>query len=168
LGQPESYRLEVTPAQAHLRAATVVGALRGLQTFLQLIVPGDGGFLAPAVQIEDEPRFAWRGLLIDVTSHFMPVSVIERNLDGMEAVKLNVFHWHLTDDQGFRVESQAFPKLHQLGSDGDYYSYEEIRHILAYAHDRGIRIVPEIDMPGHCASWLVGYPTLGSAPGPYS
>lgn len=169
LGQDESYRLEVTPSGARLRSTTVVGALRGFQTFLQLIVPDEDSWVAPAVEIEDAPRFPWRGLLIDVTSHFMPVPVIERNLDAMEAVKLNVFHWHLTDDQGFRVESKLYPKLHQLGTtNGEYYSQAEIRHILAYAHDRGIRILPEFDMPGHCATWLIGYPELASAPGPYS
>ncbi|HVT95190.1 MAG TPA: beta-N-acetylhexosaminidase [Bryobacteraceae bacterium] len=168
LGQDESYTLDVTPAQARLRAATVVGALHGLQTFLQLAAPGRSGFEAQAVHIEDRPRFPWRGFLLDVTSHWMPAPVIERNLDAMEAVKLNVFHWHLTDDQGFRIESEAFPKLHQLGSDGDYYTRADIRHILEYAHDRGIRVVPEIDMPGHCASWLVGYPELASIPGKYS
>jgi len=168
LGQSEAYRLDVNPSQARLHSATVVGALRGLQTFLQLIVPGESSFVAPAVQIEDEPRFAWRGLLLDVTSHFMPISVIERNLDAMEAVKLNVFHWHFTDDQGWRVESSRYAKLHQLGSGGQYYTRAQILHVLAYAHDRGIRIVPEFDMPGHSATWLIGYPELASAPGPYS
>lgn len=168
LGQDESYTLDVTLRQAKLRSKTIAGSLRGLQTFLQLVSASDNGFAAPAVHIEDKPRFPWRGFLLDVTSHWMPVSVIERNLDAMEAVKLNVFHWHLTDDQGFRVESEVFPKLHELGSDGDYYTRDDIRHILAYAHDRGIRVVPEIDMPGHCASWLVGYPELASIPGKYS
>jgi len=169
LGQDESYRLEVTPAGARLKSATVVGALHGLQTFLQLVVPGEDSFVAPSVVIEDAPRFPWRGLLIDVTSHFMPIPVIERNLDAMEAVKLNVFHWHLTDDQGFRVESKLYPKLHQLGTtNGEFYSQAEIRHILAYAHDRGIRVLPEFDMPGHSATWLIGYPELASAPGAYS
>lgn len=168
LGDSEAYRLDVAERQARLSAATDLGILRGMQTFLQLVAPGETSFVAPSVHIEDAPRFAWRGLLIDVTSHFMPVDVIERNLDAMEAVKLNVFHWHLTDDQGFRVESKVFPKLHELGSDGDYYRQDQIGHIIAYAHDRGIRIVPELDMPGHCASWLVGYPELASAPGPYA
>ena len=122
-----------------------------------------------AVTIDDSPRFPWRGLLIDVTSHFMPVPVILRTLDTMEAVKLNVFHWHLTDDQGFRVESKVFPKLHQLGTEnGEYYTQDDIRRIVAYARDRGIRIIPEFDMPGHCATWLIGYPELASAPGPYN
>jgi hexosaminidase len=168
LGDAEAYRLEVTPTGARLTTANVGGALRGMQTFLQLVAPDATSFAAPAVHIDDAPRFPWRGLLIDVTSHFMPVPVIERTLDAMEAVKLNVFHWHITDDQGFRVESKIFPKLHQLGSDGDYYTQDDIRHIVAYARDRGIRVIPELDMPGHCATWLIGYPELASAPGPYS
>ena len=86
----------------------------------------------------------------------------------MAAVKMNVFHWHLTEDQGFRVESKKFPKLHQLGSDGNFYTQEQIKEIIAYARDRGIRVVPEFDIPGHSTSWLVGYPELGSAPGPYT
>jgi hexosaminidase len=167
-GSPESYRLHVTASQARLTAPTTLGALRGMQTFLQLITPDQTSFSVPAMRIEDAPRFTWRGLLFDVTSHFIPVDVILRNFDAMEAVKLNVFHWHLTDDQGFRVESKVFPKLHQVGSEGGYYSQENIRRVLAYARDRGIRVVPELDMPGHCASILVGYPELGSAPGPYS
>ena len=142
--------------------------MRGLQTFLQLVSIRPEGFAASAVTIDDSPRFPWRGLLIDVTSHFMPVPVILRTLDTMEAVKLNVFHWHLTDDQGFRIESKVFPKLHQLGTkNGEYYTQDDIRRIVAYARDRGIRIIPEIDMPGHCATWLIGHPELASAPGPY-
>ncbi len=86
----------------------------------------------------------------------MPVEVVKRNLDAMAAVKLNVFHWHLSDDQGFRVESRGFPKLQQLGSDGHYYTQAQVRDIIAYARDRGIRVVPEFDMPGHTTSWFVG------------
>lgn len=169
LGQPEAYRLEVTSAKARLTSATILGAMRGLQTFLQLVAIGPEGFVAQSVTIDDSPRFPWRGLLIDVTSHFMPVPVILRTLDTMEAVKLNVFHWHLTDDQGFRVESKVFPKLHQLGTEnGEYYTQDDIRRVVAYARDRGIRIIPEFDMPGHCATWLIGYPELASAPGPYN
>ncbi len=97
----------------------------------------------------------------------MPVAVIERNLDAMSAVKLNVFHWHLSDDQGFRVESRRFPKLQGLGSDGNFYTQDQVRHVVSYAADRGIRVVPEFDIPGHITSWAVGYPELASAPGPY-
>jgi hexosaminidase len=120
-----------------------------------------------AVHIEDHPRFPWRGLMLDSARHWMPLEVVKRNLDAMAAVKLNVFHWHLSDDQGFRVESKRFPKLHQEGSDGLFYTQEEIRGVVAYARDRGIRVVPEFDIPGHTTAWLVGYPELGSNPGPY-
>jgi hexosaminidase len=93
--------------------------------------------------------------------------VLKRNLDGMAAVKLNVLHWHLSDDQGFRVESKKFPKLHRLGSNGQFYTQDQVRELIAYARDRGIRVVPEFDMPGHSTAWFVGYPELASAPGPY-
>lgn len=167
LGENESYRLDVTSDSARLNAETVTGALRGFETFAQLIAPGDKGFEVAGVHIEDQPRFPWRGLMIDVSRHWMPVTVIERNLDAMAAVKMNVFHWHLSDDQGFRVESKRFPKLQQFGSDGNFYTQTEIRRIVTYARDRGIRIIPEFDMPGHTTSWFVGMPELASAPGPY-
>ena len=164
---PESYILDVSEHGARLEADTVVGVLRGLETMLQLVRMSEQGFAVPAVRIDDEPRFPWRGLLIDVSRHFQPLDVIKRNLDAMAAVKLNVLHWHLTDDQGFRIESQRFPKLHLLGSAGEYYTGDEIREVVAYADARGIRVVPEFDVPGHATSWLVGFPELGSAPGPY-
>jgi len=168
LGEGESYVLTVTSAKAELTAPTTLGVMRGLETFLQLIQVTPQGFAVPAITIEDKPRFPWRGLMIDSSRHFMPVDVIKRNLDAMAAVKLNVFHWHLADNQGFRVESKRFPKLHEMGSDGLYYTQDQIRDIISYAHDRGIRVVPEFDMPGHCTAWLVGYPDLASNPGPYS
>jgi len=167
LGENESYRLEVSPVAALLKAATVDGALRGLETFAQLVQPGAGGFEAPAVGIDDQPRFPWRGLLMDVSRHWMPVEVVERNLDAMAAVKLNVFHWHLSDDQGFRVESKRYPRLQQFGSGGHYYTQAEIRAVVAYARERGIRVVPEFDMPGHTLSWFPGYPRLAGGPGPF-
>jgi hexosaminidase len=167
LNEDESYTLEVNDRQASLQAATTVGALRGLETFLQLLEGDQNGYYLPAVRIQDRPRFPWRGLLIDAGRHFEPVEVIKRNLDGMAAVKLNVLHWHLSEDQGFRVESKRYPRLHQLGSDGLYYTQEQVRDVIAYARDRGIRVIPEFDMPGHATSWLVGYPELASAPGPY-
>lgn len=168
LGEDESYKLEVSSSGADLNAPTTLGVMRGLQTFLQLVEVTPKGFAVPSVTIDDKPRFPWRGLLIDVGRHFMPVEVIKRNLDGMAAVKLNVFHWHISDYQGFRVESKRFPKLQEMGSDGRYYTQPEIRDVIAYARDRGIRVVPEFDMPGHSTSWFVGYPDLASAPGPYS
>jgi hexosaminidase len=167
VGEDESYTLDVTDRQARLAAPTVVGALRGLETLLQLLAGGRDGYYLPAVSIQDKPRFPWRGLLIDSARHFTPLEVIKRNLDGMAAVKLNVFHWHLTENQGFRVESRKYPKLHLLGSDGLYYTQTEVRDIIEYARQRGIRVVPEFDMPGHTTAWFVGYPELASAPGPY-
>src|SRR5580698_3595592 len=163
-GEEESYRLVTTSQGARLTASSPLGVLRGLETFRQLIVSGS----APAVDIDDHPRFPWRGLHLDVSRHWMPIEVIKRNLDGMAAVKLNVFHWHLSDDQGFRVESKRFPKLQQQGSDGNFYTQDQVREVIAYARDRGIRVVPEFDMPGHATSWFVGYPALASGPGPYS
>lgn len=167
LGEDESYTLEVTPNGAKLHAANTLGTLRGLQTLLQLVSVTPEGFAVPAVNLQDQPRFPWRGLMIDVARHFMPVSVLKRNLDGMEAVKMNVFHWHLSENQGFRVESHKFPKLHENGSDGLYYTQDEIRDLIAYARDRGIRVVPEFDMPGHSTAWFVGHPEIASGSGPY-
>jgi hexosaminidase len=168
LGEDESYTLDVTSSGAKLHAANPLGTLRGLQTFLQLIAITPEGFSVPALHIEDRPRFPWRGLMIDSGRHFIPLEVIKRNLDGMEAVKMNVFHWHLSENQGFRAESRKFPKLHEQGSDGLFYTQEEIREIVEYARDRGIRVVPEFDMPGHSTAWFAGYPELASGSGPYA
>ena len=167
LGENESYHLEVTSTHALLTAPNPLGAMHGLQTFLQLVTITPGGFSAPAITIDDEPRFPWRGLMIDVGRHFQPMSVIERNLDGMEAVKLNVFHWHLSEDQGFRAESKIYPPLTGKGSNGLYYTQAQMREVVEYARDRGIRVVPEFDMPCHTTAWFVGYPELASGKGPY-
>jgi hexosaminidase len=167
LGEDESYRLEVTPEGARLEAPTPLGTLHGIETFLQLITATPDGYVSPAVTIEDKPRFPWRGLLLDVCRHWMPPEVVLRTLDGMAAVKMNVLHWHLSEYQGFRIESRKFPRLQGMGSDGLYYKQAEVKRILEYAHDRGIRVIPEFDMPGHATSWFVGYPRLASAPGPY-
>ena len=107
--EDESYSLEVTASGVRLHAVTVVGAMRGLETLLQLVQSDATVYFVPLVSIHDSPRFRWRGLMIDCGRHFIPVDVIKRNLDGMAAVKLNVFHWHLSEDQGFRIESRAFP-----------------------------------------------------------
>src|SRR5215470_2377234 len=167
-GEDESYSLEVAPSGAKLSAPNPLGVLHGLQTLLQLVEPTRAGFAAPVISIQDAPRFPWRGLMVDVGRHFIPLDVLRRNLDGMAALKLNVFHWHLSEDQGFRVESKKFPRLHEMGSDGSFYTQDEIREFIAYARDRGIRVVPEFDMPGHTTAWLVGYPQLAAAPGPYN
>src|SRR3954464_8259866 len=168
LGEDESYELTVTGSGAKITAPTPLGALHGLQTFLQLVQIGPNGFAVPALTIKDQPRFPWRGMLIDVSRHFIPLDVLKRNLDGMAAVKMNVLHWHLSDDQGFRVQSKVFPKLAGIGSEGHYYTQEEIRDFISYAHDRGIRVVPEFDTPGHSRSWFVGYPELASGDGPFT
>jgi hexosaminidase len=167
VGEDESYVLEVTPTGAKLSAPTPLGAMHGLQTFLQLVDVSPAGFAVPALKIQDQPRFPWRGLMIDSARHFIPLDVIRRNIDGMEAVKMNVFHWHLSENQGFRAESRKFPKLHELGSDSLYYTQDEIRDVIAYAKGRGIRVVPEFDMPGHATAWFVGHPELASGKGPY-
>jgi len=168
LGEDESYTLEVTAVQVVLRAPTGLGILRGFETLLQLLQADASGWFLPTVSIRDEPRFPWRGLLIDVARHWQPLDVILRNLDGMALVKLNVLHLHLTEDQGIRIESRKYPRLHELGSDGHYFTQEQIRKIVAYAAERGIRVVPEFDVPGHATSWVTAYPELASAPGPYS
>jgi len=165
--EDESYTLEISSTKATIEAPTALGAMHGLQTFLQLVENTPAGFAVPAVSIQDQPRFAWRGLMIDSGRHFIPLDVIKRNLDAMEAVKLNIFHWHLSDDQGFRAESKRYPKLTGMGSDGLFYTQQEMREIVRYARDRGIRVVPEFDVPGHATSWFAGYPYLASAPGPY-
>jgi hexosaminidase len=167
LGEDESYTLEVSADGAKITAPTPLGTMHGLQTFLQLVDVSPDGFSAPSVTIQDKPRFPWRGLMIDSARHFMPLEVIRRNLDGMEAVKMNVFHWHLSENQGFRAESKKYPKLHQKGSDNLYYTQDEMREVIAYARDRGIRVVPEFDMPGHSTAWFVGHPELASGKGPY-
>lgn len=168
LGADESYRLTVTPATAKLESKTALGVLRGMATFEQLVDSGPSGFSVPAVAIDDAPRFPWRGLMLDACRHWMPVDVVERNLEAMASVKLNIFHWHLSDDQGFRIESKIFPKLQQLGSDGNYYTQEQIREVVSFAAARGIRVVPELEMPGHASALLTAYPELASAPGVYN
>ncbi len=168
IDQDESYTLDIDDHAIALHAKTDVGALRGLETLLQLAQPTGPFFTFPAVHIEDSPRFHWRGLMLDCGRHFLPIEVIYRTLDGMSAVKLNVLHWHLSEDQGFRIESKVFPKLHELGSNGLYYTQQQVRDIVDYAAARGIRVVPEFDIPGHSTSWFVGYPELASGPGPYS
>ncbi len=162
IDEDESYSLTVTPQSAKLIAATDVGAMHGMETLLQLAGNAGGACVLPAVTIEDSPRFRWRGFMLDTSRHFEPEPVILRQLDAMAVAKLNVFHWHLSDDQGFRAESLVFPRLTGAASDGDFYTQAQMREVVAYAAARGIRVVPEFDMPGHTSSWIVAYPSIGS------
>lgn len=163
----ESYSLEIQEKKILLNSETDLGALHGLETLLQLLEVDSTGYYFPACRIEDAPRFPWRGLMIDASRHFISVGALRRNLDAMAAMKMNVLHLHLSDDQGFRIESKLHPYLHQMGSNGEFYTQEEIKLLVAYADARGIRLVPELDIPGHTTSWFVGHPELASAPGPY-
>lgn len=159
--EDESYSLRIKNNGIFLEAPGPYGIIRGLETLYQLI-EGDGkSVILPIIEIQDKPRFPWRGLMIDVSRHWVPKEVILRTLDAMALVKMNVFHWHLSDDQGFRVESKVFPKLHKVGSNGKYYTQQDIKEVIQYAKERGIRIVPEFDLPGHSKSWQIAYPELG-------
>ncbi|MEM7512008.1 MAG: family 20 glycosylhydrolase [Bacteroidota bacterium] len=161
----ESYRLSVAASRVTLIGNTPMGVLHGLETLIQLATEGENGLYIPGLELNDEPRYPWRGLMIDVSRHWIPKEIILRNLDAMAAVKMNVFHWHLTDDQGFRIESKVWPRLHEIGSRGNYYSQEDIKEVVSYARDRGIRVVPEFDIPGHTTSFIASYPELGSGGG---
>lgn len=163
----ENYTLEISSDKIYIKSASDIGAMRAMETVYQLIQTDAYKIYIPCLKIEDYPRFRWRGLMIDVCRHFIPKSVILRNLDAMAMVKMNVFHWHLSEDQGFRVECKTFPKLHELGSDGQYFTHEDVKEIIKYANDRGIRVIPEFDIPGHSTSWFVGYPEYASLPGKY-
>lgn len=165
LGVDESYELEVKQDRIEIRAATDIGAMHALSTLLQLLTVDEGRYVIPGVLIKDAPRFVWRGLMMDVARHFMPVEVVKRNLDAMAFVKLNVFHWHLSDDQGFRLEVESLPNLHEKASDGQYYTQDQIRDIVHYASERGIRVVPEFDVPGHATAILTAYPEFASKKG---
>ncbi len=154
LEEDESYWLAVDDAGIYLEAASVWGAMHGITTLTQLV--DDRGRI-PHVAIDDGPRYRWRGLLLDPARHFLPADDIRRTLDGMACCKLNVLHLHLTDDQGFRLPVAAFPKL----ASAEAYTHDELSGIVDHAAARGIRVVPEVDMPGHVTSWLTAYPELG-------
>jgi len=162
LYEDESYQLDILANKITINATTDLGALHALETLLQLLQNNSNSYYFPTVNVSDFPRFTWRGLMIDVSRHFQPIDVIKRNLDAMAAMKMNVFHWHLVDDQGWRIEMKKHPKLTQLASDGNYYTQEEIKSIVKYADERGILVVPEIDVPGHASAILTAYPEIGS------
>lgn len=168
LNEDERYAINISSSRVVVTATTDIGGIHALETLLQLVSTDEKGYYFPAVSIEDEPRFAWRGLLLDVALHFMPVDVVKRTLDGMAAVKMNVLHLHLSNDQGFRVESKVFPRLNQVASEGKYYTQQEVKEILRYADERGIRVVPEFVVPAHTTAILTAYPELGSVKKKYT
>jgi hexosaminidase len=159
----EGYRIDVNQKVIKVCASTNIGVMRALETLTQLLAKDKDGYYFPGVVIEDKPQYNWRGLLIDVSRHFMPLSVLYRNIDAMAMAKMNVLHLHLTDDQGFRIESKKYPELQLNGSNGQYYTQAEMRRLVEYASDRGVRVVPEFDLPGHTTSWLAAFPEYASA-----
>ncbi len=179
----EGYRLNVSANGVEIEAAGEAGLFYGGQTLLQLL-PTQGEGHLPGVQITDVPRFGWRGLHVDVGRHFMPMAALKRMIDALALHKLNIFHWHLTEDQGWRLEIKKYPKLtemgawrkrtrvgHEYASDksfdnvphGGFYTQDEARELVAYAAARHITVVPEIEMPGHAQAAVAAYPELGNA-----
>nr|WP_267298689.1 beta-N-acetylhexosaminidase [Neokomagataea thailandica] len=163
LKEREAYHLEAGAQGGILTADGPAGILHGLATLLQMVERGPRGASLQEGKIEDGPRFAWRGVLLDVSRHFVTIETLKRQLDAMELVKLNVLHWHLSDGTGFRVESRVFPEINRIGP---YYTQDQVREIVAYAAARGIRVVPEIDVPGHAYAILRAYPNLSAEPLP--
>ena len=182
----EGYRIDISARRAQLSAGDDAGLFYGLQTLLQL---ADERGNLPRVSIEDHPRYRYRGLHLDVCRHFFPVRFIKHYLDWMASCKLNTFHWHLTDDQGWRIEIKRYPRLTEIGGYrtrtqiggfhedpityeqgryGGYYTQDEIREVVAYAAERHIAVIPEIEMPGHATAALAAYPELACGHGPKS
>ena len=189
----EGYKLSSGSSGVAIRGATAAGVFYGVQSLRQLLPPDveQGGVRAaggklqvPAVEITDRPRFGWRGAMLDVSRHFASVAEVKRFLDLMALHKLNVFHWHLTDDQGWRLEIKKYPRLTEVGAwrassplpggnrsrdgvpHGGCYTQEEVRDVVAYAAARFIRVVPEVELPGHSSAAIASYPELGNADAP--
>jgi hexosaminidase len=158
----ESYALTISSSKVQIKAESDIGAIRALETVLQLIDSDQEGFYIQGAEIIDQPRFAWRGLLISQPYHFMPMDVIKRTLDAMALVKLNVLHFYISDDQAYTIESKKFPALHTNASNGEYFTQEQILEIISYADQRGIRVVPELDLPGHSTAILTVFPQFAS------
>lgn len=168
---PESYQLMITPEKITVQAPSVSGQFWAAQTLRQLLLfNSKSNFSLPCVFISDEPNYSWRSNMLDVCRHFFPVDTIKRHLDMLSMYKINTFHWHLTEDQGWRIEIKKYPLLTQAGAwrkkpdgslYGGFYTQDEIREIVRYAADRNIEVIPEIEMPGHCRAALAAYPELG-------
>ncbi|WP_276833484.1 family 20 glycosylhydrolase [Chryseobacterium cucumeris] len=183
----EYYSIEISPKQIHIKSYTKQGYFLALQTLIQLIEQYKEGKNIPAMKIEDQPKFAWRGMHLDVCRHFFTVDEVKQYIDYLAMYKLNTFHWHLTDDQGWRIEIKKYPKLTQIGSkrkesmigayvdntfDGKpygpyFYTQEQIKDVVKYAQDRHITVVPEIEMPGHALAALSAYPELACTKGSF-
>jgi hexosaminidase len=182
----EAYLLDITPEHIELAARDPRGLFYGIQTLRQLIAASPAG--VPAARIDDAPRFGYRGLHLDVGRHFFPVEFIKRYIDLLAAFKLNTFHWHLTEDQGWRLEIKQYPKLTKIGAwrtetivgharrgpksydgtpHGGFYTQEQARDVVAYAQARGVFVLPEIEMPGHSLAALAAYPEYANVPGPF-
>ncbi len=157
--QEEAYRLSIKDT-VRISVNAHQGLHNAFMTLLQLITRNGNSVILPKVCIEDSPRFTWRGTLIDPARNFLPVGTVKQYIDYISELKINILHWHLVDDQGWRMESLVFPRLHQSGGKGGYYTQAEIREIIAYAEDRNVMILPEIDMPGHTSAMLSAYPEL--------
>ena len=164
LGAAEGYQLIIDEAGVRLIADGPDGVLRGLATLRQLVELRGANYILPFAQIEDAPRFAWRGVMIDTVRHFVEFDTLKRQIDAMERVKLNVLHMHISDNEGFRVESLSFPRLTEVASGGQFYTQAQVRELVAYAADRGVRIVPEIDVPAHTGAIMTAYPELAAGP----
>jgi hexosaminidase len=193
---PESYVLEVSDARVEIRAPQLAGLFHGVQSLRQLLPPGvfqsspeSCDWVVPPVILRDYPRFGWRGMHLDVSRHFIPKADVLRFLDTIASLKINRFHWHLTDDQGWRIEIKKYPRLTEIGAwrketlighaarppeeysydakpHGGFYTQEDIREVVRFATARGITIIPEIDMPGHMQAAIAAYPELGSSDAP--
>ncbi len=196
LARPESYEISSGPAGIEIRAASHAGLFYGIQTLRQLLPPGattgarsaaEDLWIVPALEIRDAPRFVYRGLHLDVGRHYFTPEFIKRYIDLLASYKLNVFHWHLTEDQGWRVEIDRYPRLTEIGSHrretileknfdpyvgdgiphGGFYTKDEVREIVAYAAERYVTVIPEIELPGHSVAALAAYPELACTEGPF-
>ena len=188
MGHPEGYKPQITPEKVLLTGGSEAGVFYGIQTIhkaLPILKDGKVAAALPAGTVTDFPRFRYRGFMIDVGRHFFPVSYLKQMIDLMALHNINYFHWHLTEDQGWRIEIKKYPKLTEIGSKRDstiidwetkkfdgkphsgFYTQDEAREIVRYAADRFITVVPEIDLPGHTTAALASYPELGCTGGPY-